>query len=126
MKWLRADQLAKIRPTYSATSAVNTPLFLNRNPVTKFIKRAYHTYVGMKLGDQDKAWAPHMVCKTCTEYLRRWINGKKSCLKFGIYTVWRGPTNHDTDYYFCVINLTGTERTGSASSILIFNEHVVL
>ena len=49
----------------------------NRNPVTTFIKRAYHTYFGMKLGDQDKAWAPHMICKTCTEYLRRWTNGKK-------------------------------------------------
>ena len=32
-----------------------------RKPVTKFIKRAYHIYFGIKLGDQDKAWAPHMV-----------------------------------------------------------------
>ena len=39
----------------------------NRNPVTKFIKCAYFD---MKLVDQDKSWAPHIVCKICTEYLR--------------------------------------------------------
>ena len=49
----------------------------NRNPVKKFIKRAYHLYFGKKLGDQDSAWAPHMVCKTCTEFVFRWANGKK-------------------------------------------------
>ena len=36
-----------------------------RNPITKFIKRAYHTHFGMKLSDQGKAWVPHMVYKTC-------------------------------------------------------------
>ena len=35
----------------------------NRNAVTTFVKRVYHAYFGMKLGDQDKSWAPHMVCK---------------------------------------------------------------
>ena len=28
MKCLQVDELAELRPTYSATSAVNTPLFL--------------------------------------------------------------------------------------------------
>ena len=86
-----------------------------RKPVTKFIKRAYHTYFGMKLGDKDNAWAPHMVCKTCTEYLRRWTNGKKSCLKVGIPMVWREPANHGTDCYFCVINMTGINRKNRRS-----------
>ena len=87
----------------------------NRNPVTTFIKRAYHAYFGMKLGDQEKAWAPHMVCKTCTEYLRQWTKGKKSCLKFGIPMVWREPTNHATDCYFCTIDLTGINRKNRRS-----------
>ena len=82
----------------------------NRNPVTSFIKRAYHAYFGIKFGDQDKIWAPHMVCKTCTEYLRRWTKGKKSCLKFGIPMVWREPTNHANDCYFCAVDVTGINR----------------
>ena len=64
----------------------------------------------MKLGDKDIALVPHMGCKTCTEYLRRWTNGKKSCLMFGIPMVWREPENRGPECYFCVINLTGINR----------------
>ncbi|ESO06027.1 hypothetical protein HELRODRAFT_160140 [Helobdella robusta] len=87
----------------------------NRNQVTCFIKRAYHAYFGIKLGDQDKDWAPHMVCKACTVYLRQWTKGKKTCLKFGIPMVWREQRNHDTDCYFCSIDLTGINRKNRSS-----------
>ena len=40
--------------------------------VRDFTKRAYEAYFGMKLGDQNKSWAPHKVCKHCTETLRFW------------------------------------------------------
>ena len=38
--------------------------------VRDFTKRAYETYFGMNLGDQDKSWAPHKVFKHCAETLR--------------------------------------------------------
>ena len=81
-----------------------------RNPVTTFIKQSYHAYFGMTLGDQDKAWASHMVCKSCTECLRQWSKGKKISLKFGIPMVWREPRNHVSDCYFCAIDVTGINR----------------
>ena len=81
-----------------------------RNPVTTFIKKTYHAYFGMKVGDQDKSWAPHMVCKSCTECLRQWSKGKKTSLKFGIPMVWREPRNHVSDCYFCAIDVTGINR----------------
>lgn len=90
-------------------------LVCNRLPVTSFVKRAYHHYFGMKIGHQEKAWAPHMVCKTCTEFLRQWTKGKKRCLKFGIPMVWREPTNHVTDCYFCAIDVTGINRKNRRS-----------
>ena len=68
-----------------------------RKPVTSFITRAYHAYFGIKLADQDKAWAPHMVFKACTETLCGWNNGKRS-LDFGIPMVGREPINHVIDY----------------------------
>ena len=40
--------------------------------MTGFIKRAYHAYFGIKLDNQV-----NMVCKTCTEYQRRWTKGKE-------------------------------------------------
>ncbi|QQP52342.1 Uncharacterized protein FKW44_004467 [Caligus rogercresseyi] len=72
-------------------------------------------YFKVKLGDQDKSWAPHMVCKTCVEYLRRWTKGAKTSLKFGIPMVWREPFYHATDCYFCAINTTGINRKNRQS-----------
>ena len=49
---------------------------LKRN-IAPFAKKAYLGYVQVKLGDQDKSWAPHKAYKTCVETLRSWIQGKK-------------------------------------------------
>ena len=97
----------------------------NRNALITFIKQTYHAYFGMKLSDQDKAWAPHMVCKSCIEYLRQWNKGKKTNLKVGIPIVWREPRNHVSDCYL-LMWLGLIERTVMFSSILILNQHVVL
>lgn len=59
-------------------------LVLQRNAATSFIKRAFIAYFSMPLGDQHKASAPHIICKTCTEYQHQWNKGKNRSLKFGI------------------------------------------
>ena len=40
-----------------------------RFSVRDLTKRVYEAYFGMRLGDQDKSWIPHKVCKLCTETL---------------------------------------------------------
>ena len=82
----------------------------SRKPISEFVKRAYVGYFGVKLGDQDKPWAPHIVYKTCTEHLPQWTNGKRSCLKFGVPMVWREQKNHFDDCYFCIVNIIGINR----------------
>ena len=77
--------------------------------VTDFVKNAYKAYFGMVLGDQDKTWAPHIVCKTCVESLRGWTNGKLK-LKFAVPMVWREPKNHYNDCYFCLNDMTGYNK----------------
>ena len=89
----------------------------NRQSVTNFVSQAYLAYFGCKLGDQDKEWAPHIVCKCCTEKLRGWTKGKKKGLTFGVPMVWREPTNHFDDCYFCAINLVGINRKNRKSLI---------
>nr|XP_047125236.1 uncharacterized protein LOC124807409 [Hydra vulgaris] len=81
-----------------------------RRNITNFVKQAYLAYFGMKLGDQDKSWAPHIVCKTCVENLRQWKNGQRKGLKFGVPMVWREQKNHDSDCYFCLVNVKGINR----------------
>ena len=82
----------------------------NRKKVSDFLKRVYLAYFGVRLGDQDKTWAPHQVCKTCTEHLRQWTTGKRKSMKFGVPMIWREPQNHFNDCYFCILNITGINR----------------
>ena len=72
--------------------------------ITETVKKLYNEYFMMKLGDQDKVWAPHVVCRTCVEALRNWKKEKKASLPFGIPMVWREQKNHYDDCYFCMIN----------------------
>ena len=46
-----------------------------RMQVNNFVRKAYYVYFDMKLVDQDKAWAPHVVCKPCVKTLRQWTKG---------------------------------------------------
>jgi hypothetical protein len=37
--------------------------------ISDFVKNVYVACFGVKLGDQDKTWAPHKVCSVCVEDL---------------------------------------------------------
>lgn len=78
--------------------------------ITRFIKTLYEAYFGCHLSDQDKSWAPHIVCKTCVENLRLWLHGKKKCMPFGVPMIWREPTNHLNDCYFCMTEIRGYNK----------------
>ena len=73
---------------------------------TPLIKKCYESYFGCKVGDQDKSWAPHFCCVTCARLLTAWARGS-CCMPFAIPMVWREPTDHVSDYYFCLTNITG-------------------
>jgi hypothetical protein len=72
-----------------------------------FVKTACFAYFGIKLGDQDKPWAPHTVCSVSVEDLRNWTEGKTKALRFGIQLAWHQPVNHVDDCYFCMCTLKG-------------------
>lgn len=75
--------------------------------ITEFVKNVYFAYFGVKLGDQEKSWAPHKVCYVCVEDLRKWSNRKKKSFKFGVPMVWREQKNHTDDCYFCMVDVSG-------------------
>ena len=61
-------------------------------PETKFFE-AYEAYFGMKMGDQDKSWAPHFCCGSCRSTLEGWMRGSRKCMPFAIPRIWRAfPT----------------------------------
>lgn len=75
--------------------------------INDFVKKVYFAYFKLKLGDQDKPWAPHKVCRRCEEDLRLWFKGKKNSFRFGIPMIWREQKNHTTDCYFCSVYVKG-------------------
>jgi len=71
--------------------------------ITLTVKKVYEFYFGCKIGDQDKAWAPHICCTTCTRNLTKWLKGEKEAMPFAVPMVWREPSNHANDCYFCMV-----------------------
>ncbi|PNF16265.1 hypothetical protein B7P43_G11640, partial [Cryptotermes secundus] len=71
------------------------------------VKKVYFAYFKLKLGNQDKPWAPHKVCRRCEEDLHLWFKGKKNSFRFGIPMMWREQRNLTTDCYFCSVDAKG-------------------
>ena len=78
-----------------------------RQNITSFVKNVYYAYFRVKLGDQDKTWTPHKVCRCCVESLRQWSKGHQKSLTFGVPMVWREPKGHGNDCYFCTCYVSG-------------------
>lgn len=74
---------------------------------TPLVLKAYELYFGIKVGDQDKLWAPHICCKTCVTLLTGWLRGDNRKMPFAVPMVWREPRDHITDCYFCLTNIKG-------------------
>ncbi|GFU90858.1 uncharacterized protein TNCV_4921911 [Trichonephila clavipes] len=75
--------------------------------ISNFVQKVYFAYFGIKLGDQDTSWAPHVVCSVCVEELRQWFKGKKKSFHFAVPMIWRQPKNHSDDCYFCSCSVQG-------------------
>ncbi|GBN10365.1 hypothetical protein AVEN_29635-1 [Araneus ventricosus] len=71
--------------------------------ISAVVKKAYHLYFGCKIGDQDKYWAPHVCCRTYATTLSKWLHGKRKAMPFTARIIWREPTNHIDDSYFCMV-----------------------
>ena len=78
-----------------------------KKKINKFIKRLYNAYFGIILGDQEKSFAPHICCTTCSRNLYQWSQFKLNKMPFGIPMIWREGIDHSTDCYFCMTDLRG-------------------
>jgi len=90
-----------------------------RRSFTPLIKKCYEHYFVGNVGDQDKSWASHFCCVTCARRLAVWANVSRFML-FAIPIVWREPSDHVSDSYFCrnsIISVTAKSNT-------LFNIHI--
>ena len=78
---------------------------------------AYLHYFGMSVGDQNKRWAPHVICDYCRRTLECRLRGEKRAIRFAIPRVWREPSNHYTDCCFCMVDPTKQKKGKNAPPI---------
>ena len=50
-------------------------------------------FIISEVGDQDKRWAPHVICDYCRRTLEGWLRGEKRAMRFAISRIWREPSN---------------------------------
>lgn len=81
-----------------------------RMKINDFVKCTYKSYFGITLGQQEKSWVPHSVCKSCVETLRYWSQGERQGFKFSVPMTWSEPKNHYNDCYFCAVKVAGMNR----------------
>ena len=109
-QWMASTRGCKNNPNILCYICGEFTTKKNRKPVDDFYRKVYHGYFQVKLGDQNKSQAPHVICKTWKEYIRQWTNGTRKSHRFGIPMVWREPQNHGDDCYFCSIDTTGLNK----------------
>jgi hypothetical protein len=65
--------------------------------IDSLVKKLYFSYFQLKVGDQDKSFAPHTACSICVEGLRYWYDGKRKAMPFAIPMQWREQKHHYDD-----------------------------
>ena len=90
------------------------------NQDTKFFL-AYQLYFGMAIGDQEKSWVRHYICGSCRSTLEAWLPGTRKCMPFAVPRIWREPTNHHDDCYFCLVDVSKYKSSKGRKDILYPN-----
>jgi hypothetical protein len=85
-------------------------------PETKFTA-AYEAYFGMAVSHQNVDWAPHVSCGSCRSNLEAWYRGSSRKMPFRSPRIWRKPTNHSDDCYFCLIDLSCYKKPSDRTKI---------
>ena len=79
---VRMDLKCKNNPDMSCYIYGNVVLPNRQAKISDFVKKAFHYYFGVKVGNQDKPFASHVCCKTCIENLRDWRKGERMNMPF--------------------------------------------
>jgi hypothetical protein len=75
--------------------------------VTPDLQKLYQLHFGCPLGDQDKEWAPHVICTPCSNGLHRLDEQMENGNALHYSHDVQEPKNHVDDCNFCFVSVTG-------------------
>ena len=78
--------------------------------ISPLIEGRFFDYLKYKLGDQDKLFAPRVICRRCNSNLSSWDNHKIKKLPFSTPMAWSEQLDHTTDCYFCCARVASINR----------------
>ena len=70
------------------------------------------------MDDRDKSSAPHFCYGSCRSTLGGWLRGSRKCIPFAIPRIWREPSNHHDDCYFCMVDISEHKKTKDSKTIV--------
>ncbi|XP_042889698.1 zinc finger and BTB domain-containing protein 14-like isoform X3 [Penaeus japonicus] len=79
---------------------------------------AYNAYFGIPVGNQDKVWVPHFTCELCKITLEGWYRGENISMKFAVPRIWREPTDHSSNCFFCMVKPSKPRGGKNAPAII--------
>lgn len=71
--------------------------------MSDFVKKVHFAQFKIRLGDHNRPWASHKVCRRCEEDIRLWLNCIKNSFRFSIPMIWSEQQNHTFYCYFCSV-----------------------
>lgn len=81
-----------------------------RRPISDNVKTLYQFYFHRPI--ETTNFTPNICCKSCESNITMWSAGKRRSMPFAVPMIWREPSNHPGDCYFCLINVVGfTSKT---------------
>ena len=76
--------------------------------MTGLVKQNYRDCFGFSMQNEDNRHSPSFICYNCYKRLRDLKKRPRS--KFAVPALWRQPSDHSTDCYFCLTKTYGFNR----------------
>lgn len=90
----------------------------NRKSFSDLSKSRYSECFGISCKSLNNSWTPNIICNSCRIFLSQWKTRDYNVKRFSSPMIWREPSNHKTDCYFCSFETLGlTNKSKHSDSV---------